>query len=233
MIYVPDSARMEIKSVARETCFYMIENWIHQHSSQFFRAYPDRLVNSAYFDTYDFKAFTENIAGVSSRSKVRYRWYGESIKPDSGVLEVKHKRNLFGWKDRFQVSEQPCIDGKTDWSTIRSEILRQVPNEGKFWLHSNPLPMFINRYQRRYFESAVDGTRVTLDSNLSVWDQRSYVFPNTKYKTQIPSTIVIEIKFQRKNYDLVEDIFDRFPLRVNRNSKYVNAVCSISGYDQP
>lgn len=233
MIYVPDSARMEIKSVARETYFYMIENWINLHSSQFFRAYPDRLVNSAYFDTYDFKAFTDNVAGVSSRSKVRYRWYGDSVKPDSGVLEVKHKRNLFGWKDRFQVSEQPCIDGKTDWSTIRSEILRQVPNKGKYWLHSNPLPMFINRYQRRYFESAVDSTRVTLDSKLRVWDQRSYVFPNTRYKTQIPSTIVIEIKFQRKNYDLVKDIFDRFPFRVNRNSKYVNAVCSISGYDQP
>ncbi len=233
MIYVPDSARMEIKSVARETCFYMIENWIHLHSSQFFRAYPDRLVNSVYFDTYDFKAFTDNVAGVSSRSKVRYRWYGDSVKPDAGVLEVKHKRNLFGWKDRFQVSEQPCIDGKTDWSTIRSEILRQVPNNGKYWLHSNPLPMFINRYQRRYFESAVDGIRVTLDSKLSVWDQRSYVFANTKYKTKIPSTTVIEIKFQRKNYDLVKDFFGGFPLRVTRNSKYTNAVCSISGYDQP
>jgi len=67
MIYAPDSARMEIKSVARETDFYMIENWINLHSSQFFRAYPDRLVNSAYLVTYDFKVFSIIVAVISFR----------------------------------------------------------------------------------------------------------------------------------------------------------------------
>ena len=91
------------------------EDWIHQqikmHPAGFVRAYPPRYINNIYFDTYDFKAYQENLSGASGRLKVRYRWYGEEPYPTSGTLEVKCKRNQFGWKENYKIKESPYGDG--------------------------------------------------------------------------------------------------------------------------
>ena len=71
--------RHEVKFAAYATAIRgMLRHWLHMHPAGFFSPYPERQVNNVYFDTWDYRAYAENLAGVSERSKVRYRWYGDS-----------------------------------------------------------------------------------------------------------------------------------------------------------
>ena len=42
--------------------------------------YPSRLINSCYFDTQNMDIFSDSEEGVLPRSKIRVRWYGETLK---------------------------------------------------------------------------------------------------------------------------------------------------------
>ena len=99
---IPGDARLEIKFASYDVHKPELLKWIASHPARFKTPYPDRKVNNVYFDTYGYDGFVQNLSGGSSRIKVRYRWYGDSVVPAPGTLEVKCKRNYFGWKLRFQ-----------------------------------------------------------------------------------------------------------------------------------
>ena len=64
------------------------------NSSFFFRDhYPEREVNSIYFDQ-NFSSLIENIEGISNREKLRLRWYGDNFKVNSFYIEKKIKRKF-------------------------------------------------------------------------------------------------------------------------------------------
>ena len=90
--------RYELKFIAEPMKYFTILNWVRQHSSCFKTEYPDRQVNNIYFATYNYNSYSENIYGSSSKSKVRFRWYGSSNEPKNGFLEIKCKRNQLNWK---------------------------------------------------------------------------------------------------------------------------------------
>ena len=68
--------RSEIKFVCYKQNYSLIKNWIRFHKFNFFKEYQDRNINNIYFDSLDYKAFNDNLVGLPSRLKVRYRWYG-------------------------------------------------------------------------------------------------------------------------------------------------------------
>ena len=90
--------RYELKFIAEPFEHTRILNWLRQHHTCFVTEYPDRQVNNIYFDTYNYNSYCENIYGSSSKSKVRFRWYGGSKEPKNGSLEIKCKRNQLNWK---------------------------------------------------------------------------------------------------------------------------------------
>ena len=224
---IPETSRIEVKFVVNDIYHDILLNWLHLHSEGFTSPYPDRWVDNIYVDTYDLAAYAENLSGVSSRTKVRYRWYGESVYPDSGTLEVKQRRNLFGWKFRFKIDKSPYIEGSS-WRTIRELLLDQLPPEGKRWLDANPLPVMINRYFRKYFISGENDVRVTLDSRQKVMEQRFKAYPNFTHSANIPEILVVEFKFDRKHYDKASHILQGIPVRRGRHSKYITGVKAIS-----
>ncbi len=134
---VPEDARMEIKFVGYAVNYATVLNALRMHPAGFIVPYPDRQVNNVYFDSFDYSAFAENLSGVSSRTKVRYRWYGESRTPESGTLEVKCKRNYFGWKLRYGVRNLR-YRSKASWRAIRRAMAEQIPPEAKQWLDRIP-----------------------------------------------------------------------------------------------
>ena len=97
--------RYELKFIAEPKEYFRMLNWIRQHSSCFKTEYPERQVNNIYFDTYNYNSYCESIYGSSSKSKVRFRWYGSSNEPKSGSLEVKCKRNQLNWKLIYKVQK--------------------------------------------------------------------------------------------------------------------------------
>jgi hypothetical protein len=137
---VPEKARYEIKFVAYEHEFHRLLQWVRMHPAGFISPYPDRRINNVYFDTQDCMAYAENLSGASDRRKVRYRWYGHNMQIDEGVLEVKCKRNYFGWKQHHKV---PCKPDKGDssWREIRNNMLAELSDDGKRILCNNPNPV--------------------------------------------------------------------------------------------
>ena len=225
---VPEYARLEIKFSAYEVHFHTLLHWLHIHRAGFRIPFPDRWVNNVYFDTHNYHAFAENLSGASSRTKVRYRWYGESICPDAGALEIKCKRNYFGWKLRYTIFDSPYKSGYS-WQNIRQALLERLSPEGKKWLNASTFPIMINRYYRKYFLSSDEKIRVTVDTKQAVWDQRFKPYPNFNHRANLPSALVVEVKFSRNDRELASQILRDIPLRVSRHSKYINGLEAIHG----
>ena len=220
--------RYEIKFVAEPLECQRILNWLRQHNSCLEMEYPDRQVNNIYFDSLNHNSYCENIYGSSSKSKVRFRWYGDSQEPQNGSLEIKCKRNQLNWKLIYKVKGELGKNG-SDWRTLCSEIRRNLPAEGRQWMEMNPLPVLINRYKRKYFVSRDEKIRVTLDTDLDIYDQSRKPFPNYTSKSNLPKVLVLEIKFPRELRDHVVHMFGDVPWRSSRFSKYVSGFLSING----
>jgi hypothetical protein len=226
---VPESARLEIKFVSYEINFHEILQWLHLHDIGFHEHHSPRIVHNIYFDTPDYETFEINLAGVSSRFKVRYRWYGEELEPDKGTLEIKCRRNNYGWKESFKIKDriyQPDL-------TLRqfsSNLIDALPPEGKKWFMNYSLPILLNQYRRRYFVSFDNKLRVTFDTKLAVWDQRFKPYLNIKNKGNMSNIMVMEVKFDPQDKDLASHFMHGLPLRNSRHSKYVSGIFAITSY---
>lgn len=224
---LPADARYEIKFVADATRHHELEQWIRLNSMGFRTSYPPRWVNNVYFDTPDLFAFAENLSGASARSKVRLRWYGDTFQPETSKLEVKRRRNTFGWKHQYPSGPIDLMAGT--WGKIRRSLREAIPPEGKVWLDVHPQPVLINRYHRQYFESPGGVVRATLDWQQRVFDQRLKNTPNLRNRSNLPDTLVVEIKFLLDDRDLGAQAIVGILIRVSRNSKYMIGVESMLG----
>ncbi len=226
---VPADARLEIKFVAPESEVFRLEQWLRLHPAGFYQPHPERWVNNLYFDTHHFFAYTENLSGASYRTKLRYRWYGQHAYPIEGALEVKCKRNYFGWKLRYPIGRSPYSEG-ANWRDIHQSLIEQAGPEGRRWLEANPQPVIINRYHRRYYVSGDDRIRATIDVEQSLFDQRYKPFPNVSNAANAPRTLVVEIKFDRGDRELASRVIQGIPVRVSRNSKYIIGLKAVQGF---
>lgn len=223
--------RYEIKFVTNLVNYFNIINWINLHHGCFYSPYPDRNINNIYFDKYNYFAYSENLSGTSQRNKVRYRWYGENDFPVNGKLEVKRRRNFYGWKETFDVNDHPDYANVNDSMDAFSRHLHaKIGEKGRFWLQNNPHPAILNRYSRKYFVSDDNDIRVTVDANLKVFDQRYNRRINVNNNANIPETIIVEFKCNRDKVEKLSRYIKGIPIRVSRNSKYINAMRSIHGF---
>lgn len=228
MYVVPQDARLEIKFAAYRAKLDQVLNWIKLHPSAFHSPHPDRWVNNVYFDTLNSAAYVQNLSGASSRVKVRYRWYGQSQVPAAGILEIKCKRNFFGWKKRFECNDLPDGQQNDDWRSFNRRLSDTLPHEGRLWLQTYPAPTILNRYLRRYFVSRDEKIRITVDTDQAVWDQRFKSLPNYDQQSNLPDTLVVEVKFAREDRDLASDTIQTMPIRVSRHSKFMNGIRTVS-----
>lgn len=228
-IAVLEQARLEVKFVADASAERLLSSWFAGHPACFTEPFPARWVNNVYFDTYDYLAFRDNLSGASQRRKIRYRWYGESIVPAPGAVEIKCKRNFYGWKLRYPVDDAPWREGDR-WQDIRRRLARHLPLDGRMWLEANPQPVIVNRYRRRYLMTHDQKVRATFDSSVSVYDQRYHSSPNFRRRSSLPAILIVELKFDRAERERASRLVEGLPLRVSRHSKYVTGVQSIQGY---
>ncbi len=228
MKLVPSDARQEIKFVTNHYNYDKVTTWIKMNGYGFIQGYADRWVNNVYFDTYDYAFYAANLSGQSTRTKLRYRWYGKEKYPSIGRLEIKNKRNYFGWKDIYPVDETPYKKGDS-WKTIIKNISNQLPLEASNLLLSCGYPIIINRYKRTYYVSLDNKIRITVDQFQSAYDQRYKPYPALDINSNQPDSIVIEVKFNRNDREIANKIMQGFPVRVSRHSKYMNSVDSVSG----
>ncbi|MDJ0704158.1 MAG: polyphosphate polymerase domain-containing protein [Leptolyngbyaceae cyanobacterium MO_188.B28] len=217
----PDSTRFEIKMVTAELMLPQVRSWLQVHPSGFYRPYPNRQINNVYFDTPHLSNFVDNLAGVSQRRKLRLRWYGADPSAAQGTLELKCKRNLYGWKESQRLSK--CLNLlNSRWLDLIQFIRQDLTGVLQTYFNNAILPVLINQYHREYYLSFDGKVRVTIDSANTVYNQTLSGSPNLTFA--IPpaggANAIIEVKADRADQQALADFFPDFPLRVGRHSKY-------------
>ena len=160
------------------------------------KIFPDRIVESIYFDTKDLQFFSLSEEGVTPRFKIRLRGYNNE-KPSN--LEIKKTKNYH-----------------------REKIVLKNFQFNSFELHKTLKSMGIDnivdqkirvKYLRSYYELK-DLGRITMDENIEFFNP-SKEFRNPKKINKI----ILEVKIQRKEIDKnhVEKIIN---LKESRFSKY-------------
>ena len=66
------------------------------------KSFPDRKINSIYFDTHNLDYFIDGEEGTTPRIKVRYRWY-DNDGFYNGHIELKKKSNFYSIKNRHKL----------------------------------------------------------------------------------------------------------------------------------
>lgn len=219
----PEDARFEVKFVANALRYHDLLRWIRMHPAALRRPFPPRRVNNVYFDTHDLSSFWQ-VGGVE-RSKLRLRWYGEMPRSEHGLLEVKRRRNRLGWKLRFEAG--PLDLEASSWRELMHDLRRRLPPEGALWLDLHPRPVLVNRYERHYFATPDERVRMTVDRQQAVYEQRFRSRPNLVNRANLPDTLVVEVKFHRRDGQLGSRVIQGIPVRVSRNSKYALGVQSM------
>lgn len=223
------ATRYEFKAVADSFRLSEARMWLRLHPACFFKAYPERQVNSIYFDTLDLDSFAENLAGISARRKVRLRWYGQSHQNAAAVFEVKSKRNRLGWKQSQRIG-QPLDIGGASWHDLLGLLRRELSPQLRQFLTEDQTPAVLLSYQREYYQSFDGSTRVTLDHGLVAYGQRQYDRPNLRFPVPMADEIVIEFKATSFNGAAVSAVIDSVPFRVSARSKYAEGISSALGY---
>jgi SPX domain protein involved in polyphosphate accumulation len=193
---------------------------VHGHRAGFRRAYPPRWVNSCYFDTVDLTDVHEGLAGIPSRRKLRLRWYGDLDRFDSAVLEHKQKEGALGCKVSVPV-EGPVDLKDMDWRSLSAHV-RAADLGPLAWPFSRrTVPTSVVRYSRRYLLSGSRRVRLTVDSELVVYDQTLADCPNLTRRDLQQHVVVVEVKAEHFDEDEVRAICNDLPLRQVSFSKYV------------
>jgi hypothetical protein len=220
-------ARYELKFVAPSRDLDIVLNWLRLHRAGFSQPYSGRWINSIYFDTHDYAAAADKLAGLPDRAKVRYRWYGFDRTPQPGALEVKYRRGALGFKVTYPVGER--LDAAS-WRGFCGQLDAALPGAGRRWLMENPLPVVLACYYRRYFASADGRIRATVDTEQTFYDQRFRTgLDLTRPLPGIGETMVLEVKVGSADREAAVACLATVPMRATANSKYVAGLLRARG----
>ena len=219
----PASFRYERKFFISELDRYELESIVKLHPAFFSEIHHQRFVNNIYFDTINMSNYLDNVIGISQRLKVRIRWYGDLLgfieKP---VLELKIKKGFLGGKLRFPL-DSFCLD--SDYSLkVQQDIFAKsgVPDVLSEYLKTSHFAL-LNRYSRKYFESADHKFRITIDFDMKFYKMDS---TNNSFIEKIVDhkNTVLELKYSDKDDEDARFITNYFPFRMTKSSKYVSGI---------
>lgn len=195
---------------------------------KFHTAFPNRNINSIYFDDIQNTSFYENIDGLFHKIKLRVRWYNQD--PSKCYLEIKTKEGDRGnklihpfqtsytaqrtvmeelSKNRELLSLFPQLKDCTD-----STFLRLITEKNK--------AVSFNSYNRAYLKSNICNARLTIDTKLFFLNLRK------NFKEEIINEIfeLYEIKYESENEKevrLTELFLAEMPARLTKVSKFIQS----------
>lgn len=182
-------------------------------------------VRSLYFDTFDYQAYTEKVAGVCQRAKYRIRTYGPEAEQTSFVkMEIKAKHgNLTSKHDEsVPLRESEHFLQTRRWSEPHGPVCLDFQRQV---LLKNLTPKVLVDYEREALVPRDGGTeRITFDHEVR-FATAGELFPRRTFFVKArPQTIVMEVKVRDTSPPWLEDIVRRYELTSLPNSKYQWAV---------
>ena len=192
--------RNEKKIRINSSKIYDLKEWIDKNDGSLL--YPNRIINSIYFDTYDYSMYNDSIEGVLPRKKIRLRNY------DNKFIFNKNVRK------EVKVSS---VEGRFKTSHIEKYPKRMM-NMGfldKDYGICNPVINVV--YERAYYK--VKNIRLTLDQKIIY--RRIYNAQVSNFSTYDNSNVV-ELKFNSEN--LINSVIKNFPFEISSFSKYCRGI---------
>ena len=213
--------RYERKFLVSELTIHEIEAIVNLHPAVFSEIYHPRYVNNLYFDSFAMKSYFDNVDGVSERTKVRIRWYGDMFGAiEKPVLEFKIKQGSLGRKVSFPLIDF-FIDERLQLECIADVFDSSEIPEGLRLNLSAIEASLLNRYRRKYFLSWDKKYRITIDSELAFCPIAKARFLH-KYVDFVST--VLEVKYDPVDNQHANKVTSHFPFRMTRSSKYVNGI---------
>ena len=161
--------------------------------------YPERKVNSVYFDTTNLDFFLNSEEGVLPRKKIRVRWYNKNV--ERIFKEIK----ISSIEGRFKINE-PFFDKKI----LFKNNYQIIDNE-----YGIIKPKTMITYNREYF--ILDNLRLTFDFDICYKNLTALNNLNIQ-----DNECVMEIKTNFKNNDDYIEKIIGFP--TSRFSKYSRSI---------
>ena len=196
-------SRIEQKLEIDKVDYLEILKWIKNNNGKIL--YPNRIINSRYFDTIDYKMYYQTLEGIVPRKKIRLRSY----------CSKKH----FNFFKKCNL-EYKLTNEFSRFKEIKYDINFDEFNEqGLFdFDYGYCFPKVDISYIREYY--LIKGYRMTIDTSIKY---RSVSNLNNKYlSVQNEEKIVLEIKsdFTGLNTELLY----KFPFPRSKFSKYEKAI---------
>jgi SPX domain protein involved in polyphosphate accumulation len=208
-----------VESMTKEEVEYCIK----MLPEGFTEIHRERFVNSIYLEKSSFKSFFENVDGLPNRTKFRIRWYGQQMGlVETPILELKIKDNQLGTKELYHLKpfELDKHFGQNDLekSFKLSDLPPQICEELQFLR-----PVLLNRYRRKYFISANNNYRITLDDGVEfcLLNQHNNSFLKKRIDRE---HVIVEMKYDCNLDNEARLVTSRLPFRMTKNSKYVQGV---------
>ena len=187
-------------------------------SGMFKKTFPQRIVNSIYFDNDIYQDVWDNINGFGNRKKIRLRWY-DDIKNSKVFIEEKKKINFVTKKNVQKIGVFKNFEnlmsfvGSYEFKKIDAMLNKKI----------NLKKTLLIRYQRNYYELPNKKLRVTIDKDLTIFKK----YPSQFIKID---KNIVELKYDVKNSNYV-NLFIKNNFLNNRNqkfSKYVNSFLELN-----
>ena len=187
-------------------------------SGMFKKTFPQRLVNSIYFDNDIYQDVWDNINGFGNRKKIRLRWY-DDIKDSKVFIEEKKKINFITKKNVQKIGVFKNFENLM--SFVDSYEFKKI--DAMLNKKINLKKTLLIRYQRNYYELPNKKLRVTIDKDLTIFKK----YPSHFIKID---KNIVELKYDVKNSNYVNSFIKNNFLN-NRNqkfSKYVNSFLELN-----
>ena len=212
--------RYEIKFVLNEKALADFLRWMFVET-RIKKKFPDRIVNSIYFDDMEYSSVRDNLSGIPDRRKSRLRWYlsEEKNMVSQPVLEEKIREGRLGNKNSIHLRAFKDDIDKMPLSKVLAILRSEIPLD-HYLSGYHFSPALHVSYSRKYFEDA-SGLRITIDQKIRFRSNFSYSNSLQSYPGQHYGSKVVELKFPRKLKNSVTDMIRPLRLYPVRHSKYL------------
>lgn len=179
-------------------------------------------VRSLYFESINNVDFSEKLAGVDTRKKIRARIYNGD--PSICKLELKQKHGDWQQKHSFIIPQKDVMDlSLGNYSVLRS-YFDSVETSKKIYgimAQGRYKPVVQIEYERFAYKYPICNTRITLDMNIRSSETNMDIF-STKihYIPIMRENVVLEIKFNGKLMGFISAMLAKFDLTQDTYSKY-------------
>lgn len=181
-------------------------------------------IRSLYFDTRDYDAYNDKLAGIEEREKYRIRIYDQ----DDSVIKLECKKKLDNYikKSSVTLTRAECdaiINGDVACLVDRPELICRTFREKV--LLEGLKPVVIVDYKREPFVYSYGDVRITFDSELCAGiNTEIFDFDSSTIPVMEEQLLVMEVKYTEFLPDIVRDVLSVQNSIYTAYSKYTMCV---------